>query len=161
MTLDDRPKYKGLPIPFVQAFKADGTTPDFTAIDPIKAMECARHRLCGLCGEKMGWWVAFVGGPQSAKLGTYGDPAMHPECAEQALELCPHIANQRTSRATKVAPNVVEQAGYVAAKPEQWCVYITRNFELKGFGNNWFIKAAAAKRIDIYEYNNKGKLVKT
>jgi hypothetical protein len=158
MSLSDRPKIKGLPIPYVQLIKEDGT-PDFTALDPLKVHECVRKRLCGLCGQKLDWWVAFIGGPGSAKVGTYSDAGMHPSCAYQALSLCPHIFNRKTKRATKVADGVIEPSGYVAAKPEYWCVYICRDFKLMGDGDNWYIQAGKAKRIEEYHYDDKGKLV--
>lgn len=159
MSLMTRPRYKGMPIPWVQSYKADGVTPDFTAVDPAKVLEAAKRRLCGLCGQKMGWWVAFIGGPQSTAMGTYSDPAMHPECAHQALTLCPHIALQGTQRARKLRPGLAETPGFVTEKPKNWCVLITRSYEVKGEGDHWYIKAGRPKKVELYGYDDDGKLV--
>src|SRR5688572_15361015 len=72
---------RGYPIPFVQATNPDGT-PDFAAINPNLALECAEKHLCGLCGEMLEYWIAFIGGPRSCEHRAFGDPPMHIDCAE-------------------------------------------------------------------------------
>ena len=79
-----------LPIPYAQLVNPDGTA-NFAAIDGPKALRGAANRDCGLCGQRMGRWVAFLGGPRNVEHGGYLDPPMHVSCAEDATRLCPHL----------------------------------------------------------------------
>ncbi len=123
-----------LPIPVVAEFEGEV---NFAAINSEVALEMARQRMCGLCGQEMGYWVAFLGGPKSAEQGTYGDPPMHPDCAEAAVLLCPHIAlshHRRVSdaRQAQLAAGhpVTVHEGWVEDKPDEWVMYITRQYEI-------------------------------
>ena len=94
--LDARPKDpRGFPITFVTLIQADGT-PDFTTIDGRKIVECIRDYKCGMCGRRFFEdetnIVAFIGGPLSIENQNFLDPPMHVQCAEYAMQVCPHIA---------------------------------------------------------------------
>lgn len=152
---------RGYPIPYVQAMSSDGT-PDFTAVDAGAAWAAGSERRCGLCGESMGYWVAFVGGPLSAAQRMFLDPPMHPECATAAMRLCPHMAQQhlaRASRTTAEAP-----PGFVAGKPAEWVVYETRSYTCEVLRRNgqltgYVFKAAPPKRLGRWVYDRTGTLV--
>ena len=92
------PKRK-LPVPFAAARYPDGTG-EFSIINPVRVAICARQRRCGICGNPLGRWVAFLGGPRSADPhnGAYTDPAMHERCAEASIGICTFIARPRTVR---------------------------------------------------------------
>lgn len=128
---------RGLPVPFVQTIKPDGT-PDFTTIFAPRVQECAQRNLCALCGDTLGYYVAFLGGPNAASnrggQGAYIDPGMHPECADAALKLCPHIAVQNAIRARN-APDANEY-GAITTHPalsmdknDTWVLLIARSFK--------------------------------
>jgi hypothetical protein len=53
-----------------------------------------RERLCGICGQRLGAYLCFVGGPGSAfhPAGKYFDGPVHRDCAEFALRVCPYLA---------------------------------------------------------------------
>ncbi len=74
----------------------------------------------------MGYWVAFLGGPGAAEQRCYVDPPMHPDCAEAATRLCPHIAHRRSGRSTKISEDTITPPGFVLDKPEVWIMGITR-----------------------------------
>jgi len=59
------PKRK-LPIPYAQLVNPDGTA-NFAAINAPKALRGAADRNCGLCGQRMGRWLAFRGGRRVAR----------------------------------------------------------------------------------------------
>jgi hypothetical protein len=158
--LNNRPKdRRGLPIPFVQALHADGT-PDFTAVDAGKAWEAGRQRRCGLCGEPLDYWIAFVGGPRSARHRQYLDPPMHSDCAFAALELCPHLAVQRAKRARKVSEGTHTPDGFDETKPDEWVVYETRGYTQRrlydrgGRIAGYVFEPDAAKRLHVYHYTD-------
>ncbi len=61
--LQHRPLFRGFPVPYVAMVDSAGT-PDFKVLDVERMEECAVRRLCALCGEKLGRFAAFIGGPR-------------------------------------------------------------------------------------------------
>ncbi|WP_099020845.1 hypothetical protein [Mycolicibacterium palauense] len=122
---------RGLPIPFVNE-TPDGEV-DFAAIQASQVLRCARERLCGSCGQPLAWWVAFLGGPESATQRAYLDPGMHPDCAEAALTLCPHIARRHHRRAPehRLAAGVITPDTMTETKPQRWVMGICRDYEAR------------------------------
>jgi hypothetical protein len=84
---------RGYPIPF-NVLRADDGTPFFTVNDDRTHLRCIREGLCPLCGERLGKWKWFVGGPKSAfdPHGWYFDLPGHHECERYALAVCPYLA---------------------------------------------------------------------
>jgi hypothetical protein len=124
--IDDR----GRPVPFTAVVDQAGH-PDFTAVDVSRALQCARERRCGVCGQRLGYWIAFLGGPKAAEARTYLDAPMcggPGECAEMSLELCPHISREATRRARRAGAGVVEPEVLDMDKPAVWVLYLTRDF---------------------------------
>lgn len=84
---------RGYPIPYI-VYRDRKGKPQFTVNDAKLVRRCLFHNRCGLCGQKMGDVIYFVGGPAAAfhENGAFIDPPMHRECAEYALQVCPFIA---------------------------------------------------------------------
>jgi len=129
-----------LPIPFSAARRTepehDGrVVGDFTITDHDRVGRCAAERLCGVCGLRLGYWIAFLGGPQSAESarGAYSDPPMHEECAEWALRLCPYIVSHRVPRRSDLidpaGAAVARPPGEDPAHPEAWVIAVTRSYK--------------------------------
>jgi hypothetical protein len=167
-TLAARPTHKGLPVPVVNEYQAgDGTVVvDFTAINGLTAIQLAQRRKCGLCGAPFDYWVAFLGGPKAAEQGTYTDPPMHPECAEAALCLCPHIANPKLARAQRHAAEkvtgeeVITPTGWIDDRPDEWIIYITRDYRIKvnPARGEYVFFASPAKELRRFRYGDDGQL---
>ena len=51
-SLRQRPRWRGLPVPFTTLMGPDGV-PDFRSVDGGSRERCLVQRLCGLCGEKL------------------------------------------------------------------------------------------------------------
>jgi hypothetical protein len=116
---------RGLPVPF--------SAPTFAALDGELQIRCGRERLCGLCGERLDYWIAFLSGPKGAASRASADPPMHEECAEAATWLCPHIAMPGVKRSAKLAkdPDTSVPLGWTEEKPTEWVMSITRGFRLE------------------------------
>ncbi len=71
---------------------------DFRLMNMANVRRCIKERLCGICGEKLGYWIAFVGGPKSCTTRVFSDPPFHVECAEFAFKVCPYILNRGWDR---------------------------------------------------------------
>lgn len=101
MTIPDRiarlPKDKrNLPIPW-NVLRGTDDSPLFTVNDDRKHWAALRLALCPICGERLGRWKWFAGGPLSAfhPHGWYSDLPMHHDCATFALATCPYLAAPR------------------------------------------------------------------
>jgi hypothetical protein len=83
---------RGYPIPW-NVLRTDDAV-FFTVNDDRKAFEALRRGLCPICGERLGRWLWFVGGPRSAfdPAGCYMDLPGHRDCMEFALQTCPYLA---------------------------------------------------------------------
>src|SRR5689334_6324150 len=74
---------RGLPIPPVSLHPdpttgAEDAMVDFTTVNMATATGLAADRLCSLCGQPIGYWVAFLGGTRAAALMRYTDPPACP-----------------------------------------------------------------------------------
>ena len=87
---------RGYPIPW-SVLRNDDGDPFFTVNDDRKTWQALCEGLCPLCGERLGKWKWFVGGPRSAfdAHGWYIDLPGHRECMEYALGTCPYLAAPR------------------------------------------------------------------
>lgn len=79
---------RGYPMPVIL------TEGNFAVNDSVKVLECAIHRLCGICGKKLPpnhCWL--LGGIENAfrDNAAYLDPPMHKACMHYALKVCPYI----------------------------------------------------------------------
>ena len=88
-----RPQYRGLPIPYI-ALVRDNGQPDFRVTDQHKRHSVIMNRWCQLCGEPLGKWFFFVGGPEAAKGNQYFEPAAHLDCLIYAMQVCPFIVGR-------------------------------------------------------------------
>lgn len=142
-----------LPIPHAQLLHPDGTA-NFAVINAEVAIADADARLCGLCGQPIGYWVAFIAGQSSAQQRAFLDPPMDVECARDALRLCPHLARQRVPRRPDSDnPGVIPPPGFVEGKPDRFALYITRSYKLVVTGpDTYFFEPAPAKTIRWFCY---------
>lgn len=91
--LQKRPTHHGLPIPFIAFIAANGE-PDFRVIDMDKRMFVATALRCQLCGEPLGKYMFFVGGPSAAAANQYFEPPLHMDCLLYAMQVCPFIVGR-------------------------------------------------------------------
>jgi len=87
-------RHKGLPVPSMVLDDAWGV-PNFRVIDMEKWQALYHARGCGICGQRMGERVWFIGGPGSIDSHVFTDLPMHFPCAVFALRVCPFLALPR------------------------------------------------------------------
>lgn len=145
------PKFRGIPVPFFVTYRRDGS-PDFKVINEKHRKKCATDHLCWICGERLDYWVVFIGGPRSAAARMYVDGPMHEECARDALALCPFLVGRMdyakdldlSKHPPGTPPRVIRESD--ATPPEQLILFKTRAFKAvqpRG-AESWMFLAAPA-----------------
>jgi hypothetical protein len=87
---------RGYPTPwFVPWIEGE---PEFRAIDPRQVAYADQHRLCWVCGRRLGGLLAFVLGPMCAITRTNPEPPNHPDCARFAATACPFLTRPFAKR---------------------------------------------------------------
>lgn len=149
---------RGLPIPFmtmtVDEATGEITGHDFALVDQHMVLRCATDRLCGICGNPLPYWFAFLGGPLSASARTYTTPPACVPCAEWALRLCPYLSIERHRRVSdnRLGDDVNEPEGYVDEKPTEFVMGITRDHTAQMHQGIIYFKAAAFKKVRRFTY---------
>src|SRR5271166_4447128 len=101
---------RGYPIPWFVHRPADGTI-DFRVMDPRRFVQAVKERRCWVCGDRLGKFIAFVGGPLSAAQRLYADPPSHVECAEFSAKVCPFLSIPTAQRREANKPAHVAMPG--------------------------------------------------
>lgn len=116
---------RGYIVPWVN-FVDDNGKPNFTTIDEYRMIKAIRQKLCGMCGQHMKRGYFFIGGPLCVANGFFYDPPMHKECAEYAMQACPHLARSKGKYIpTEVAKNMSSTkqqfvVGAMSEKKAEW-----------------------------------------
>jgi len=87
---------RGYPVPYFVLW-IDGE-PEFRAMNPARWMQCVSHRLCWVCGQRLGKFLAFLIGPMCAVNRTTSEPACHLECARWSAKNCPFLSRPHMHR---------------------------------------------------------------
>jgi hypothetical protein len=125
LPIDDR----GYPVPWFVAW-VDGK-PEFRAMDGEKLSAAIKQRLCWICGEGLGRWLAFPIGAMCAITRTISEPPSHRECAEWSIRNCPFLNNPRAVRdETNKPAEARDPAGFgIKRNPGVVCLWMTREYE--------------------------------
>jgi hypothetical protein len=134
-----RVDHRGYPVPFfVQWFK-DGkpcepaldATPDFRVIDPRNKVACHNHRLCWVCGKRLGATIAFVIGPMCAVNWTSGEPPSHRDCAVFSAIACPFLTMPKAlRRESNLPPTAVMHPSGLERNPGVAMVWVCKDYQL-------------------------------
>jgi hypothetical protein len=119
---------KGFPVPFFATW-FDGK-PDFRVITAEKMAEAVRRKLCWVCGQQIGAYMAFVIGPMCGINRTISDPPSHRDCAIFAAKNCPFMANPLAKRNARDLPEErSDAAGFgIKRNPGAVGVWVTKSY---------------------------------
>lgn len=106
---------RGLPIPFI-ALDAVGL--DLLVADPVKRIHAIKHRLCGICGQRLLGLIFFVGGSASVENHLFADPGMHEECARYSASVFPFPCD-----------GLADDDMQIIERPREVAFYITRGYQ--------------------------------
>lgn len=143
------PLWNGFPITFVTTVN-DGI-PDFRVVDITRVHRCMEHELCGICGQKIDGWFAFIGGELALSNSLFIDPAMHHECAYYAARVCPYLAG--TKREYGKFPTKTEgrlEYGHIVKveqpRPRRMVLVLARSYKIVEDGKQWLCRPAKKGR---------------
>jgi hypothetical protein len=166
---------RGYPIPFFVAY-INGKA-DFRIADDEKRVRCVREKLCWICGERLGKYLSYVIGPMCAVNRVSAEPAMHRDCAEYSVAVCPFLLNPNQKRnPKKVDAELAEVPGVMITRnPGVMLLWVTRDYQLVRDSNggvlfrlgdpidlHWYTQGRAASREEVLESMESGMpLLKT
>jgi hypothetical protein len=153
---------RGFPIPFFVERVPGAADLDFRVMSAENMIRAVRRELCWVCGQKLGRFRAFVGGPLAAGQRLSAEPPSHSECAEFAARACPYLANPSGRHRATDMPEHGPLAGvHAEAHPEVVAVLIGRAHEVLQSGGapmfrmaepvevRWFRVGRPASRADV------------
>jgi len=146
---------QGWPIPYFVDRPADGSI-DFRVMHPQRMGMAIRKRLCWICGQSMGSYVAFVGGPLSIAQRQFSDPPAHRDCAEFALTVCPWLATGTHRRLAGMPAHTFIPAQHVRDNPGVFGLLITKEYRFTGITQagepreiRWYTAGRLATRSEV------------
>lgn len=166
---------RGYPVPWFVAW-VDGpdgpeTVPEFRAMDARKFRAAVQQRLCWVCGEPLGRWLAFPIGAMCVVTRTISEPPSHVECAEWSIRHCPFLNNPRAVRdETNVPVDARAAAGFaIKRNPGVACLWVTREYECFNDGRGgvlitigkpervtWWREGRSATRAEVQDAIESG-----
>lgn len=163
------PVERGYPVPWFVA-KVDDHY-DFRVIDKRKFAPAVKKRLCWICGQKLGAYLAFPIGPMCAINRTISEPPSHRECAEWSIKVCPFLVQrQEQRRETHLPEGIVEPAGHgIKRQPGAVCLWVTKSYRPFSDGSGgvlfelgdplevlWFKEGRSATREEVLQSIDSG-----
>lgn len=159
---------RGFPVPWFVA-KIDGEW-DFRAIEAGKITLAVGKRLCWLCGEPLGKYLAFVIGPMCAINRVTSEPPSHLDCAVFAAQACPFLAHPNMRRNEKHVPDHKPMPGHpLEHNPGATLIWIAKTYsEIRDhiggrlfeigppIETRWFKEGRAATRAEARAAIDKG-----
>lgn len=146
--------YRGYPVPWFVAWLPNGE-PEFRAMDGGKFIDAIRHKLCWVCGHRLGTYLTFVLGPMCVITGTASEPPAHRECATWSARNCPFLSKPHMRRREDNMPaEALPAAGHgLERNPGVTMLWITRSykpFEVPGQKGRYLIRFGPAEEVEFY-----------
>ena len=153
---------RGYPVPWFVSW-IDGK-PEFRCADGRKFGMAIKHKLCWVCGQRLGNRMAFVLGPMCGVSRTTAEPPCHPGCAEFSAKACPFLTKPKAVRREANLPEDASEAAGFAIKrnPGVTLLWMTDSYDTFDDGRGgllfhvgdpkevkWFAEGRAAKREEI------------
>jgi hypothetical protein len=146
------PHHGRFPVPVVVPWD-DAGVPDFTATDDAAYLRVVRENRCGLCGDPLDYWMAFIGGPISMRTRCFTDAAMHLDCATYAIQTCPYLVMRTTGHAARphrAGARTDVSPGLSMKRPDRFGLMVTRGFKITLEQGVPALKADRPQRIEWY-----------
>lgn len=119
---------RGYPVPWFVAW-INGE-PDFRVIDTPKLALAHNQKLCWICGQPRGKFLAFAIGPMCVVNRTNSEPPCHYDCAHFAVRACPFMILPGAKRREANLPEQRSPAAGlgIARNPGAIALYVCRTY---------------------------------
>jgi len=155
--------HRGFPVPYFVAW-FDGK-PDHRVMDGAKLWPAINKRLCWICGQPLGAYLAFPLGPMCTINRTTSEPPSHRDCATFAIKTCPFLAIPPKERRDRNLPGGLRDAAGVALRrnPGVTALWVCKKYQpfmvddgvLFTVGQptevEWYSEGRAATHIEVAE----------
>ena len=150
---------RGYPIPYFVPI-VEGI-PNFMYMDHKKLELAIDGHLCHVCGKKLHKdYHYFISGIKGMTNQVSSDAAMHRECAEFALKVCPHMFYKKAERKAE-EPSIGFASPHVKEKPEELFLIKSGKYKAK-FYPEFGYRLIHYKRVSSEKYiYNQNKLERT
>jgi hypothetical protein len=162
------PVERGYPVPWFVA-QVDGHY-DFRCIDYRKMEPAIKKKLCWICGQKLGAYLAFGIGPMCCINRTIAEPPSHKECMRWAMTVCPFLIQRQEERRETHLPEGIKEAAGLGNKRQPgvivlWITTAYQPFKAPGgilfkIGEplevQWFRQGRLASRAECLESIDSG-----
>jgi hypothetical protein len=154
---------RGFPVPWFVSW-INGRW-DFVNLDPRLIVEAYKRRVCFLCGEPLGRFLAFTIGPMCSINRVSSEPPAHRECAEYAVRACPFLSQPKMRRNDKAHLGTADNVPGIMIEhnPGATLIWITKSFEpIRADGGRgvlfqigepievaWFCEGRTATRAEV------------
>lgn len=131
-----------LPVPWFVHFDENGK-PDFRIIGANKPRIAVSRKLCWICGEPLGKFLAFAIGCMCAVNRVSSEPPAHRDCAEFSVRACPFLSHPEAHRREHGLGPLSEEncPGIpIARNPGVTAIWITHSFRVFDAGNGQLIR---------------------
>jgi hypothetical protein len=144
---------RGYPVPaFVEWI--DGK-PEFRVMSGAFFKKAVAHKLCWVCGQKLGTYQSFVIGPMCAINRTSSEPPCHHECAIWSAINCPFLSRPHMVRREdeQINSNHLPETS-LARNPKCAGVWTTKNYTMfKAEGQSatgWLITMGTPTKVEWF-----------
>lgn len=123
---------RGYPIPAFVGVNQNGER-DFRYMDQGHWVHCVKHRVCWVCGQQLGAYLAFAIGPMCSITRTTSEPPCHLECARWSAVNCPFLSRphmvRREDEGTREAEKNIAGCA-ILRNPGVACIWVSRSFQV-------------------------------
>jgi hypothetical protein len=122
---------RGYPVPWFVLWLENGE-PEFRIMDGRKIVQAYHERLCWVCGQHLGSFLAFVIGPMCAINRISSEPPSHRECAVFSAKACPFLSRPHMRRRdiTDESIQPLSKTGFIERNPGVGLVWVTKTYAL-------------------------------
>jgi hypothetical protein len=146
---------RGYPIPWFVGVNAEGQR-DFRIADQKKRALGYKCRLCWLCGEQLGRYMAFVIGPMCVVNRNTSEPGSHLECARFAAQACPFLTLPMSQyRKPPEGGRLLE--GSLPGNPGACAIYVctqSRAYRVPD-GTDWLIRLGDPMSVEWWAHGRR------
>lgn len=148
---------EGYPIPAFVEY-VDGK-PDFRVMSGEHYARCIKHRMCWVCGQPLGKFMAFVIGPMCAVNRISAEPPSHYDCAMYSVHACPFLTQPRMRRNEKDLPGEGKEVGVMLKhNPGVTLIWVTQGYRVFREGQGVLCEIGDPVSIEFYREGRRATL---